>query len=93
MDIASRFAHVNRPMIVSSTAHYSKFAYDVLRGLGQFPSSHDPGKLFANLRMLGPLPAMHSNLEVVVNRPQLHNAKCEADVNAIMNEIQKFLNR
>lgn len=93
MDIASRFAHVNRPMIVSSTAHYSKFAFDVLRGLGQFPSSHDPGKLFANLRKLGPLPAMHSNLEVVVNRPQLHNAQCKADVNAIMNEIQKFLNR
>ena len=93
MDIAGGFAHVNRPMIVSATAHYSKFAHDVLKGLGQFPSSHDPRELFARLHKLNARPALHVNLESVIGRPQIHNTVCPADINAVMDEIGSFLKR
>ena len=93
MDIAGGFAHVNRPMIVSATAHYSKFAHDVLKGLGQLPSSHDPRELFARLHKLNARPAMHVNLESVIGRPQIHKTVCPADVNTVMDEIGSFLKR
>ena len=91
MDIASGFAHVNRPMIVSATAHYSKFAHDVLKGLGQLLSSHDPRELFARLRKLNARPALHVNLESVLERPQIHKTVCPADINTMMREIESFL--
>ena len=93
MDIAGGFAHVNRPMIVSATAHYSKFAHDVLKGLGQLLSSHDPQELFARLHKLNARPAMHVNLESAIGRPQIHNTVCPADVSTVMDEIGRFLKR
>ncbi|KAK2550901.1 Threonine synthase-like 1 [Acropora cervicornis] len=93
MDIASRFAHASMPMIVSATAHYSKFAYDVLRGLGEFPSCHEPRSLFFSLKKLDARPAMHANLEAVVSRPQIHKGQCEANVNAVMNQVESFVEK
>ncbi|XP_067025308.1 threonine synthase-like 1 isoform X2 [Acropora muricata] len=93
MDIASRFAHASRPMIVSATAHYSKFAYDVLRGLGKFPSCHEPRSLFSSLKKLDARPAMHANLEAVVSRPQIHKGQCEANINAVMNQVESFVEK
>lgn len=93
MDIASRFVHANRPMVISATAHYSKFAHDVLRGLGEFPSSHDPTDLFTSLHKLKARPVMHANLESVIKRPQVQKAVCEADVSRVMKEIESFLKR
>ncbi|CAH3164702.1 unnamed protein product [Porites lobata] len=93
MDIASRFAHPNRPMIISATAHYSKFAYDVLTGLRHYPSSHHPAELFTSLRKLDARPPLHASLEFVVSRPKLQNAVCEADISTLMEEIEIFLKR
>ena len=53
-DVADRFANPNRPLIISATAHYSKFAYDVLKGLHHLPASHNPADLFASLHKLSP---------------------------------------
>jgi len=91
MDIATRFAHTNRPMIISATAHYSKFAYDVLKGLRRFPTSHDPVELFASLHKLKARPAMHENLESVVRRPQVQKTVCEADISTVKDAIESFL--
>lgn len=91
MDVASRFAHDNRPMLISATAHYSKFAHDVLQGLRQFPASHDPVEVFASLHKLNAQPAVHANLERVVRRPQVQTAVCQADVNVVMDELESFL--
>ena len=93
MDIASRFAHPNRPMILSATAHYSKFAYDVLTGLRQYPSSHHPAELFSSLRKLDARPPLHASLEFVVSRPKLQTTVCDANICTLMKEIEIFLKR
>ena len=92
-DVADRFANSNRPLIISATAHYSKFAHDVLKGLRQFPPSHDPVELFASLSKVATRPTAHKRLENAISRPQLQKTVCEADVSAVMDEIDRFLSR
>ena len=78
-------------MIVSATAHYSKFAYDVLTGLRKFPTGHDPMELFASLHKLNAWPALHANLECVVTRPQVQKTVCKANICTVLEEIESFL--
>ena len=92
-DIARRFANPNRPLIISATAHYSKFGYDVLTGLRQFPTSRDPLELFANLRKVATRPSAHERLESAVRRPQVQKTVCEADVSTVMGEIDRFVGK
>lgn len=92
-DVADRFADSNQPLIISATAHYSKFAYDVLKGLRQLPTSHDPVELFASLRKVATRPAPHRRLENAISRPQVHKTVCEANVSTVMDEIDRFLSR
>jgi len=92
-DVADRFADSNQPLIISATAHYSKFAYDVLKGLRQLPTSHDPVELFASLRKVATRPAPHRRLENAISRPQVHKTVCQANVSTVMDEIDRFLSR
>ena len=92
-DVADRFANPNRPLIISATAHYSKFAYDVLKGLHHLPASHNPADLFASLHKLCARPSAHVNLERVVRRDQKQKSTCRADISTVMKEIDRFLNR
>ena len=92
-DVADRFANPHRPLIISSTAHYSKFAYDVLKGLSKLPASQGPLDLFGSLNKLGANPSAHANLETVVKRDQKQNTTCLAETSAIMKEIEAFLSR
>ncbi|KAL9960383.1 hypothetical protein ACROYT_G033834 [Oculina patagonica] len=85
-DVANRFANPNRPLIISATAHYSKFAHDVLKGLRKFPTKHDPVELFESLRKVATRPAAHKRLESSVSRPQVQETVCKAaDVRTVMN--------
>lgn len=92
-DVADRFANPHRPLIISSTAHYSKFAYDVLKGLSKLPASQSPLDLFGSLNKLGANPSAHANLETVVKRDQKQNTTCLAETSVIMKEIEAFLSR
>jgi len=92
-DVADRFVDSNQPLIISATAHYSKFAYDVLKGLRQLPTSHDPVELFASLRKVATRPAPHRRLENAISRPQVHKTVCQANVSTVMDEIDRFLSR
>lgn len=92
-DVADRFANPNRPLIIFATAHYSKFAHDVLKGLRKFPTTHDPVELFESLRKIATRPAAHKRLESSVSRPQVQETVCKADVRTVMSEIDRFLSR
>ena len=92
-DVADRFVNSNRPLIISATAHYSKFAHDVLKGLRQSLTSHDPVELFASLNKVATRPTPHGRLEKAISRPQVHKAVCKADVSIVMDEIERFLGR
>lgn len=92
-DVADRFANPNQPLIISATAHYSKFSHDVLRGLQQSPTSQDPVELFATLSKVVTRPAPHRRLENAISRPQIHKTVCNADVSTVKNEIDRFLSR
>lgn len=92
-DVADRFANPHRPLIISSTAHYSKFAYDVLKGLSKLPASQGPLDLFGSLNKLGANPSAHANLETVVKRDQKQNTTCLAETSVIIKEIEAFLSR
>ena len=92
-DVADRFANSNTPLIISATAHFSKFAYDVLKGLRHFPTSHDPVKLFTSLSKIATRPAPHRRLENAISRPQVHQTVCKADVSTVKDEIDRFLSR
>ena len=92
-DVADRFANPNRPLVISATAHYSKFAQDVLQGLRKFSSTCDPVELFASLRKITTRPAAHKRLEMSVRRPQVQKTVCKADDTTVMDEIVRFLSR
>ena len=36
---------------------------------------------------------MHANLEAVVSRPQIHKGQCEANINAVMNQVESFVEK
>ena len=92
-DVSDRFVDSSKPLIISATAHYSKFAHDVLKGLRHFPTSHDPVELFASLSKVAASPAPHRILENAIGRPQVHKTVCRADVSTVMDEIVCFLSR
>ena len=86
--VVEKLLHINRPMIINATAHYSKFGVDVLRALNDTCAPEDT---FAKLRSTGARPAMHNYLESVVSKPCVHNRVCEATVESVKKEATDFL--
>ena len=78
-------------MVISATAHYSKFGENVLRALGKDQWSSDPLALMTELQMLGAHPNMHGHLDDAMKKPELHGKVCKADVQAIKEQIEIFL--
>ena len=89
--VADQFISPNRPMIVAATAHYSKFASDVLTALNHHPGSHSSVELLKSLQQLDVSPGMHFHIEETVRMPEVHSHNCCASVEAIMTQIEKFL--
>ena len=86
--VAEKFLHINRPMIITATAHYSKFGTDVLRGLhGAWPRQDT----FEKLRALSASPPMHRYLERAMCRPRVHSGVICASVEAVEIEVFDFL--
>ena len=86
--VAENFIHINRPMIITATAHYSKFGVDVLRGLY---GECTPEDTFKKLRSVGARPSMHHVLESATSRPCVHDRVSQATVEAVMKETVDFL--
>ena len=78
-------------MIISGTAHYSKFAYEVLTGLGNVGTSHNPLELFKSLEKLNAKPSLNKNLQHAVKQPVVHKAVCKANVKFIKEAVKNFI--
>ncbi|XP_078677756.1 threonine synthase-like 1 [Branchiostoma floridae x Branchiostoma belcheri] len=91
--VADRFLAGDRPMLLASTAHYCKFAPDVLTALGERLSSNNPVQLFQALQTLNPHPTLHSQLSKDIERPRKHQAVLEADHSQIVTEMESFMRR
>jgi len=78
-------------MVISATAHYSRFAYSVLKALGKDKGTTDPLVLMKELQQLQAHPAMHKQLVEALEKPEIHNQVCSNDVNAVKEHIDTFL--
>ncbi|XP_033122646.1 threonine synthase-like 1 [Anneissia japonica] len=91
--VADRFPSESVPMMICSTAHYGKFASDVLSALGRSFTSDDPVMLFQELKKLKPHPIMHQELEESIRRPKVHTKVLPANLNEIVSELKRFIER
>ena len=80
-----------RKLLLSSTAHHSKFGKDVLLALGIKPKSDSPCKLFQQLEELKVKPVMHESLKNVIEKWEIQIDVCSKDLNAIKEKIETVL--
>ena len=84
-------------MLISATAHYAKFANDVLPAVQSETSLNDkdqsPLGLLKALEDLNPRPRIHEALKQTLEQPRRHRKVCGANVNEIIGEIEEFLQR
>ena len=93
--VADRHNTGDVPMIINSTAHYGKFAPEVLTALGKDITGIEssPGKMYEALERLGPRPGMHENLRRSTEKPVLHRTVLESNMNEVTAEVEAFLSR
>ncbi|XP_071961057.1 threonine synthase-like 1 [Antedon mediterranea] len=89
--VADRFHDESVPMVICSTAHYGKFASDVLTALEGSVDADDPVTLFRQLKDFNPYPMMHLELEESIRRPKMHTQVLSANVNEIISELKHFI--
>ena len=84
------------PVLISSTAHYGKFASDVV-GLVGAPTNHvedtTPLGMLEQLGKAATQPATHTELIAVVGKDPLHKVVVPADLESVKDEIRAFLGR
>ncbi|XP_066285764.1 threonine synthase-like 1 [Branchiostoma lanceolatum] len=89
--VADRFSTNDRPTLLASTAHYCKFAPDVLTALGKSLPTNSPMALFQALQGLNPQPSLHGQLRKDIQRPRRHQTVLEADRSQIVTEMESFM--
>lgn len=91
IDAAPRPDEDTVPMLISSTAHYGKFASDVVKIVGGSEADASPAKLLDDLGAFASQPRPHKQLLDVVKRDPLHKTTVEPDLDAVKAEVRKFL--
>ncbi|XP_077979158.1 threonine synthase-like 1 [Glandiceps talaboti] len=91
--VADKFNDGDCPMVITATAHYAKFASDVLNSLGQQTLTEDPATLFQQLDMLNPKPRLHQELSNVIHQSSTHKCVIEANMNDVIKEVCSFIER
>lgn len=87
------------PILISSTAHYGKFASDIVELAGVGSDAEHEGVADSPMVMLRKLgeaakrPGAHTQLMEVVEREALHTTVVQPDLEAVRNEIRDFLCR
>lgn len=83
------------PVILASTAHYSKFSNDVLSALDPHNSdefsSMSPQDLLNRLEDLHPRPTVHKALKDSLSQPLVHMTVCKPNVVKIKHQIYHFM--
>uniref|UniRef100_A0A452GMR3 Threonine synthase N-terminal domain-containing protein n=1 Tax=Gopherus agassizii TaxID=38772 RepID=A0A452GMR3_9SAUR len=90
--VADRLQDRTCPVIISSTAHYSKFAPAILRALRISEIKQNPLSQLHLLSSYSPLPPVHRGLLETLkeNEKQKHQI-CAADVNVMMAHIETVI--
>ena len=88
--VADRQPSTDRPLLLCATAHYGKFASDVLASLGYDISTDF---LFGKLEGSTGLPTMHQELARSLRKPCLHRGVVGPNVNEIVDEMKSFVGR
>jgi threonine synthase len=93
VDNAPRADETDVPMLISSTAHYGKFASDVVQIVGGSEVDASPPKMLNDLGQFAKLPRPHQQLLDVVTRDPVHKVTVGADLSEVKAEIKAFLAR
>ncbi|KAJ8301244.1 hypothetical protein KUTeg_020231 [Tegillarca granosa] len=91
--VADKCQTKNRPVIIASTAHYEKFAPEVLRILGNDMGNAPVSDMFDKLSNICSKPAKHNNLRDVLSRPKVHQKVLEGDYKKVTGDIENFAKR
>ncbi|XP_006811616.2 threonine synthase-like 1 [Saccoglossus kowalevskii] len=89
--VADRHNNEDCPMVIASTAHYAKFATEVLQCIGLDTPSDDPIRLFKQLAALNPRPGMHQELNNALHKPVHHSGVIDGNLNDVVSEIIRFI--
>ena len=87
--VADKFQE-KRPILISSTAHWSKFPQAILKALWWDPSWKDVNTLFDEIVALAPEASVHPQLVDIQNREILHKDTCGKDIEKIKEKILEF---
>ncbi|XP_054027412.1 threonine synthase-like 1 [Dryobates pubescens] len=90
--VADRLQDRSCPIIISSTAHYSKFAPAILRALRIAEINQSPVSQLHLLSSYGPLPPVHWGLlETLKKRGHEDHQVCAADMSVLMSHIETLI--
>ncbi|XP_029444531.1 threonine synthase-like 1 [Rhinatrema bivittatum] len=90
--VADRLQDKTCPVVISYTAHYSKFAPAILQALRIAEIKSDPLSQLHLLHSFRPLPPVHKALiETLKLKEKLKHQVCAADVNAVFSQIETIL--
>ncbi|NXH14572.1 THNS1 protein, partial [Bucco capensis] len=90
--VADRLQDRSCPVIISSTAHYSKFAPAILRALRIAEINQNPLSQLHLLSSYSPLPPVHWGLlETLKKRGSEDHQVCAADLHVLMSHIETFI--
>ncbi|XP_006010388.1 threonine synthase-like 1 [Latimeria chalumnae] len=80
------------PVIISSTAHYAKFAPAVLQALKVAEINCNPLDQLQLLNTLNPLPPVHLTLLETLKKAKMHKSQvCAADLSTLMDHAENVL--
>ncbi|XP_021344011.1 threonine synthase-like 1 isoform X2 [Mizuhopecten yessoensis] len=88
--VGDRFNVKDCPMIIASTAHYSKFAPDVARFLGLDIENEQLNEVFDKLKDMCASPVMHIPLQQSIECPQIHTKVLNSTYSEVREEIKTF---
>lgn len=90
--VADRLQDRTCPIIISSTAHYSKFAPAILRALRIAEIKQNPLSQLHLLSSYSPLPPVHWGLlETLKKNENEHHEVCAADLSVLMSQIETLI--
>ncbi|XP_077160522.1 threonine synthase-like 1 [Paroedura picta] len=92
--VADRVQDKTCPVIISSTAHYSKFAPAILQALRMEEIKQTPLGQLHLLNSYKPLPPVHRGLlETVEKNKQPSHPVCAADMNVLMEHVEALIQK
>ncbi|XP_007430735.2 threonine synthase-like 1 [Python bivittatus] len=90
--VADRLQDKTCPVIISSTAHYSKFAPAILQALRIGEIKQTPLSQLQLLNSYNPLPPVHGGLLEMLRKNEKPNYEiCAADVNVLMEHVEGLI--